>query len=412
MFSKNIFRAYDIRGKYGEDFDDDFAYRLGRVLAKHLNAKKIVVSRDMRPSSDALSERVIDGIVSLGCDVVDIGQTSTPLFYFGVINEGACGGVMITASHMGEEFNGFKITRTQAINIGGDKFWEEAKELFSEEIKSSNTRGDVSVKGLLADYVRFVVHHSGLDTHDIESSVKFIGNKMVVREACAITDKLSISVVESGEDIVFKFDPDGDRLVVYSSDGEKIRGDLIGGMLAGYYYPDSKVVYDLRYSRGVLEYMRSCGIEPIPSKIGHTLIKAVMREHEADFCGEQSGHMFFKETGYIETSMLAALKILNAIKETGKDINKLIEPAFGWSTTEEINFPLTSRNEVSDIFDKLRKRYKDAEINEVDGIFVKYPDWSFILRPSNNDPMLRLIVDAKTDKLMREKEGELRDMLG
>ena len=411
MFKESVFRAYDIRGEYGKDFDDDFAKKLGAVVAEHLDAKKLVVARDMRPSADNLRKQIVEGIISTGCDVIDIGQTSTPLFYYGVINEKADGGIMVTASHMGEEFNGFKITRKQAINIGGDGFWEKTRGLFNKEIETSNTKGNITDKKLLESYVKSVIHHSELSANDITSSVKFIGNEMVVNEARAVTGKLSISVVESGEDIAFEFDPDGDRLAVYNSDGEKIRGDLIGGMLAGHYYPNSKVVYDIRYSRGVLEYMRSKGIEPIPSRIGHTLIKAVMRENEADFCGEQSGHMYFKALGYVEVSMLAMLKILKAIKETGKDINELVKPVNKWSTTEEINFPLTSRKEVDEAVGKMRERYSDAEINEMDGILVKYPDWGFILRPSNNDPMLRLIVDAKTPETLKQKEKELVSLL-
>lgn len=338
MFSKEIFRAYDIRGEYNKEFDNDFAFKLGEVLVRYLNAKKIVVSRDARDSSGEIVNHVIEGITSTGCDVIDIGVTSTPLYYYGVITEGAGGGVMITASHMGDKFNGFKITGARAVNIAGDTFWESVSELFDENTESES-RGEVFTKDILADYVESVVEHSGLKPGDIKSSMKLIGNEMIINEARAVAEKLSISIVENGENIAFEFDSDGDRLAIFNPNGKKIRGDLIGGMLAGYYYPNSKTVYDIRYSRGVLEYMRSKGIKPIPSKIGHTLIKAVMREHEVNFCGEQSGHMYFKEMGYVEASTLALLKIMNVIKETGKNIDELIEPINKWSTTEEINFP-------------------------------------------------------------------------
>lgn len=411
MFDESIFRAYDIRGEYEKDFDDDFAKKLGAVVTKHLDAKKLVVARDMRPSSDNLRKQIVEGIISTGCDVIDIGQTSTPLFYYGVISEEADGGIMVTASHLGDEFGGFKIAKRGAVTIGGDKLHEEAKVLFDGDIEEVEIKGRVSEKNLLEIYKDTIIEHSGLNKGDIETSIKLIANEMVVNEARAVTDKLSITVVENGEDIAFEFDPDGDRLAVYNSNGEKIRGDLIGGMLAGYYYPNQKIAYDLRYSRGVIEYMESKGIEPIPSRIGHTLIKAVMRENEIEFCGEQSGHMFFKEMGYVEVSILAMLKILNVIKKMGKSIDELSQSISTWHTTEEINFSLETRDEALEKIEKAKSQYYDAEINDTDGVRVEYSDWGFLLRASNTEAKLRLIIDAKTGELVEEKKAELLELL-
>jgi len=411
MFKKDIFKAYDIRGEFGVDFDSDFAKQLGEVFVEHLGAKKLVVARDMRESSTDLARDLIDGIVSRGCDVIDIGVSSTPLFYFGVINESADGGIMITASHLGDKFNGFKVTREKAISIGGDELFKDTEKLFEKSLEPSDKRGKTEAVDLLDKYTKAIVEHSGIQSGEIDIPVKLIGNEAILNEVCAVVNALSMQVVEGGEEIGFEFDADGDRVVVLNEAGERIRGDLIGGLLAGYYLEGKRVVYDLRYSRGVLEYLESKKIDAIPSRIGHTLIKKVMRENDMEFCGEQSGHMFFKEMGYVEAPILAVLKILNLLKETGKNIDSLVKEVSSWSTSEEINFDLESRMAIQRVIDKAKEKYSDGEINEMDGVRVEYPDWGFILRASNTEAKLRLIVDAKTEKLMDEKKEELVGVL-
>jgi len=411
MHKEKIFKAYDIRGEYGTEFDDEFAKKLGTVLAEHLDAEKIVVSRDIRESSAALAEKVIEGIASMGVDVADIGVTSTPLFYFGVISEAADGGVMVTASHLGEEFNGFKITREKAISIGGDEFWEETKDLFEKDPEVADEPGNVKKSDLLDEYIGTSVGHSGVEDGEINIPVRLAGNKIVLKEIKAILDDVGVEIVDKGEQIGFEFDADGDRVVVLDSSGDKIRGDLVGGFLAGHYSGGKKVVYDIRYSRGVLEYLKSKNIKLIPSRAGHTLIKAVMRENDAEFCAEHSGHIYFKEMGYAEASGLAVLKILKAMGETGKSINELTDGVSSWSTTDEINFKLDSREKIGEILEKVEKKYSDGEADDMDGLKIQYPDWGFVLRPSNTEPKLRLIVDAKTDGLMEEKKEELMNIL-
>lgn len=409
--NESIFKAYDIRGKYGEEFDNSFAFKLGAVLASYLEAKTIVVSRDMRPSSAELAKHVVDGIISAGCNVLDMGVASTPLFYFGVINSKADGGIMITASHLGDEFNGFKVTRENAIAIGGDDLLESTREMFNSELGSAEIQGNIEKKDFLPEYTSSVIEHSGLKAGSIKSRIKFIGNEMVVKEARAVADKMEISEVTEGEDIGFEFDADGDRLVVVDSKGNKIRGDLTGGLLAGYYYPNSKIAYDLRYSRGVLEYMVSKGIELIQSRAGHTLIKTVMRENEIPFCGEHSGHMFFKEMGYAEAPTLAMLKILNILEETGKNIGELVQEVSNWHTSDEINFTFENRGDALKVIESVKEKYRDGKINEMDGLRVDYPDWSFLLRPSNTEAKLRLIVDAKTGELLEAEKQKLLDLI-
>ena len=411
MFSEKIFKAYDIRGEFGKDFDASFAKKLGGVLVEYLGAKKLVVSRDTRSSSGDIAKEIIDGVVSSGCDIIDLGTTSAPLFYFGVINEGADGGVMVTASHLGDEFNGFKITKKNAVVVGGDELLESAKDLFEKDVVKTGKKGEVSSKSILEEYVKSSIKLSWLEPGEISTAIRFIGDEMILAEFRAVASALKINVVESGEEIGFELDADGDRLMILNPSGRKIRGDLIGGLLAGYYFEGKKVIYDPRYSRGVLEYLKSKSIEAILSRVGHKLVKDLMRKRDAEFCGEQSGHIYFKEAGFIEAPALAVLKILKILQETGKSIDELANSVSSWSTTEEINFDIESRDKISEILEKTKERYSDGNINDADGIRVEYPNWGFLLRPSNTEAKLRLIVDAREPGLLDEKKEELLELL-
>ena len=411
MFKEEIFKAYDIRGKIGVDFDNGFAYKLGKVLIKQLNAKKIVVGRDTRASSEGLAGELIRGVTDAGAEVIDIGAVSTPLFYFGVIHEEANCGVMVTASHLGEEFNGFKMTKEKAIVIGGAELYKDARELFNEDGGVAEKKGVVATKDLREEYIKETIKLSGLKIGDIKSRIKLVGNDVVVGEASAAAKELSIEIVDRGEDIGFEFDSDGDRITVLDKSGAKISGDRIGGLIASHYFADKKVVYDLRYSMGVLEYLESKGVEAVPSRIGHKKIKDLMRELDIEFCGEQSGHFYFKSVGYVESSILAMFKVLGILAKTGASIDELAGAVSSWSTTEEIYFDLASLEDAKNILDRLKERYSDGRVNESDGILVEYPNWRFLLRPSNTEPKLKLIVDAREPGLLEEKKGELLELL-
>lgn len=405
MHKKEIFKAYDIRGEYGKDFDSEFAKDLGRVCVEYFKAKKVVIARDARETSTGIAKETISGAVSAGAEVVDIGVCSTPLFYFSVIKEKANCGIMITASHLGEEFNGFKITGEKAVAIGGEEFLQKAESLFG--VKREEKKGEAESKSFLNEYIEESIKLAQIKTGDIKIPMKISGNEIIINEIGAIVEKLNLNLVKSGEEVLFEFDPDGDRIMVINKNGRKVRGDLIGGLLAGEYFEGKKVVYDLRYSRGVLEYLSRKKITALPSRVGHALIKAVMRKENADFCGEQSGHMYFKEAGSVESSMLAMLLVLKTLQGSGKSVDELVKEVSSWHTTEEINFELDSREKIKEILENIKNKFKDGKIDETDGVKIEYPNWGFLLRASNTEPKLRLIVDAREEGLMREKEEEI-----
>lgn len=409
-FNPEIFKAYDIRGKYGIEFDDDFAEALGAALVGELGAKKILVARDTRPSSELLAQRVLRGITTAGADAIDIGTASTPLFYFGVIHEKTEAGIMISASHLGPEFNGFKIAREGAITMGNTTGLEPIMTALHHEteIQPAGKAGNIISKNLLEQYAEFIIDHSKLHPGDIKLKVGLMGEQLPLSEIRYIFHKLGITETKDTPDVIFELDPDGDRLMVHDGQGKLIRGDLFGGAFVMHFFQGKKIVYDIRYCRDVLQYLLSHGVSLTPSKIGHTLIKKVMRENNLDFGAEGSGHMFFKEAGYVEATALMMLKTLIMLSETGKTINELVAPLDTWAYSGEINTPLVSRSDIDPILASLRRCYADGNASTLDGLKIEYPDWGFFVRPSNTEALIRLILEAKTKELMDEKVKEVQ----
>lgn len=411
MFQEGIFRPYDIRGEYPKEFDEDFAQLLGSVFCSYIGRGIVVVGRDSRGSSSTLSAKVIDGIVTQGGEVVDIGMVSTPLFYFSVIEKKADGGVMVTASHLGEEFAGFKLVRKGAVAVGGEAFYKETKAAFTHPQAVGGRRGRVESSDVLAAYCRRVVELSGLSVGDIRARVEIKGNEIAQREARMVLEALAIPVVDGEEaDVGFQFDPDMDRIAVLGKGG-KMRGDVVGGVLAAHFYAGKTVVFDPRYSRGVVEYMKRHGIHTVLSRVGHTFIKETMSKYGAEFCAEGSGHMYFKEMGYVESPHLAMLKFLALMQDTGKGPDELAHLADFWARTDEISFTIDSFEEALRAIDKAKAAYSDAHISTIDGVKIEYSDWGFLLRPSNTEPKLRLIVEAKTAPLLEKRKKEVVALL-
>src|SRR3989344_9197790 len=411
-FNPGILRPYDIRGEYGVDFDDEFARRLGAAVVAYKNAKQVIVARDMRPSSPVITQAVIDGITSAGADVIDIGEASTPFFYYTVINGPAPIGITITASHMGEEFNGFKICRNDAMTLGSMSGLSDIVPLIQQEPIPSSTRGTITKEDYRGKHTDFVIQQSGIKPGDISLRVAVEAAPMIDRELDTILRALKITRVDANYDIKFAFDADGDRLMVYDSVGKQIRADLFAGILALSLARGGAVIADLRASNGVTDYLKERGITLIPSKIGHTNIKQVMKEHEVIFAGETSGHVMFQSIKYSESTQLAVLMLLKIMTDEHKTIDELVAPMDTWSYSMEMNTPIEGwPDSVQPILEKVKQKYPDAKINEIDGLRVDYPDWWLLLRASGTEPVMRLIVEGKTKERMDEKIKEVQGFL-
>lgn len=409
-FDPGILRNYDIRGEYGVDFDDEFAQRLGAAVVAQFQAKTLVVARDERPSSLTLTQAVMKGIIDAGCDVIDIGEASTPFFYYVVTQHDVPAGIMVTASHMGEEFNGFKVCKHDAMTLGKNSGLAELAALIRQkELPFAATPGTISPGQYHTEHADFIISHAHLEQDEVSVKVAIDAPPMIQKELEVIFNRLGIVPVSLGYDIQFDFDADGDRLTVYNAQGKQIRGDLIGGVIAA---REAKIAYDIRYSRGVIDYLKAKEITVIPSKIGHTLIKQTLKEHQADFCGEGSGHMMFRELNYAESTQLALLKILKILAIESKTIDQLVAPMETWAYSGELNTPIAGwPDSVKPILEKIKQHYPDATISELDGLKVDYPDWWFLLRASGTEPLIRLIVEARTKEMLEEKIKEVQALI-
>lgn len=440
----SIFKAYDIRGTYPQQFDEDVAYRIARAFAQKLKPKLVVVGRDMRTSGPSIMQAATRGLIEQGCDVLHIGLTSTPMFYYAVNHLEANAGLMVTASHNPEEYNGFKMTGPEAIPsiafVSNDELRTLANGNQFEIIeRKGHLRGEVSV---LEDYATAVFNASG---------VTDLGNLKIVVDAsngmdgmilprlfhgknCTVVplyweldgrfphhepDPLKVEmladlrarVLEENADLGVMFDGDGDRVGFVDEEGQPIPGDMITALIAREILqekPGAKIVYEVRSSWAVREEIEKAGGEPVIYKAGHGLIKRYMREIGACFGGELSGHYFFADFFITDNGDLAMLKIIQLLVSEKKSLSELARPIMRYHHSPEINFHIP---DMAGKLAEIKKRYGDGHIMEVEGVTVEYPGWWFNVRPSQTEPLIRLNVEAKTKRTLKEKVKELSTVI-
>lgn len=455
----SIFRAYDIRGKYPDQIDENTAFRVGAALVEFLNPNKVVVAQDARNGSDILREAVISAVINSGVDVVDIGYASTPLFYFSVNKFAAAGGIMVTASHNPPEYNGFKLVKEKAIPIYQDNGLLQIKKI-AEEVKIGKIKkGRVYKKNLIDEYVDFLIKNSGLEDLVFRKKVVIdASNGMNGIILPKVLDKLSINymplffeingsfpnhssditqkeswkqlkkkILDTGADIGVIFDGDGDRVLFLDRKGEVIRTDFILALLAedilsnrsilNRLFSKPKFILDLRFSKFIFEFIEKMGGVLIKSKVGHSFIKEAMRKNKAILGGELSGHFYFKENFYTESSILAMLKVFNIIERRGKQIEELVLPLNQYFYSGEINFKIPSqrfKDLAGEILDKLENIYRDGKVYKLDGLTVDLwnkEGWWFNIRSSNTESVLRLVIEAKARYVLDQKVKEISQII-
>ena len=427
-----IFKAYDIRGVYPVDLDAAMAEAIGRAYIEFTGAKKVVVGRDMRPHSEPLFQALAKGMVAQGAEVIDIGMCSTPQSYFANGTLKADGSVMITASHNPGEWNGFKLCRANAVPISGSTGIVE-----NRSWKECGKPGRITTYDIRPEYAAFLRRFAKMD-RKLKVVVDY-ANAMGLYEIGGITDLFDIvplydtldgtfpnheanplhlatldairaKVVEVGADFGAAFDGDADRCGFIDDKGEIIPMDLFTALIAQDILSDgpATILYDLRSSRAVPECIRANGGKAIQSRVGHAFIKAQMRENDAVFAGELSGHYYFKENFTAECQGLALIKLANLVCKKGKPVSELVAPLRKYFSSGEINSTVA---DVKPVLDAIRKKYADGNMYELDGISSEYPNWWFNVRSSNTEPLLRLIVEADSEALMEEKRDELLKLI-
>ncbi len=432
-----IFKAYDIRGIYGSDLTDDIAFKIGRAVATFLKPKKFVIGHDMRPHSKPLFEAMAKGLTLQGVDVINIGLVSTPMSYHANGKLGADGSAVITASHNPGEWNGMKICREQAIPISGATGIADIERIVSEETfdAPAATPGTVSEYDINPEYVEHI--RSFADISRPLNVVIDYANGMGIVEGGVFTDDMfsitpmydeldgtfpnheanpldletlediSEQLKEGSFDFGIAFDGDADRAGFLDENGEVVTMDMITALVAQSMlekFPGAAIFYDLRSSRAVKEVIEESGGNPMMSRVGHAFIKAQMREADAVFAGELSGHYYFRDNYYTESSSLAAICVANLISETGKTLSELVKPVRRYAGSGEINSRVA---DVNAVFARLDEKYADANIFELDGKSYEYADWWFNVRSSNTEPLVRLNLEAGNPEQMQEKRDEV-----
>lgn len=431
----SIFRAYDIRGIFGKDLTNELAYRIGRAHATFTGAHTAVVGKDMRSSSEELKRALCLGLVEQGVDVIDIGLCSSPMLYFAVAHYGHRAGVMITASHNPGEYNGFKLTRENAIPIGADSGMPEIERLATENnFEKPQFRGRIIRKDITADYRSHVMPKEKLPRLKV---VVDAGNAMGALEARFLQEipeleivpmyfeldgsfpnheanplnyenlrDLQKKVVEEKADVGIAFDGDADRVCFVDEQGEIVSSDFTTALIASKLLkenPGSKVLYDLRSSWAVPEMIRKHGGIPIMCKVGHAFIKRHMRQENALFAGELAGHYYFRDNFFSENTVMAAVHIFSMLK--GKRKSELVRPLRKYHHSGEINSVVKDPDRVIAM---LAEQHSGClSISHLDGLRVEYDSHWFNVRKSNTEPLLRLIVEAKTREHMEHVRDEL-----
>lgn len=448
QINPKIFKAYDIRGLYNIDFDDQAAYEIGlaysQMRKKELKKEerlKIVVGCDMRVSSPALKNRLMQGLTDGGMEVIDIGLASTPTFYFSVAHFGYDGGILVSASHNPKEYNGFKLVREKAIPVSGDTGIYELRDMVTGGTsEKAENKGTITKKeGVLEDQVVHDLRFADLSKIKkmkiaidpanamgilyFDELFKYVPGEIIKmnweldgtfpsHEADPLKpenmEALCKKIKETGADLGIATDGDGDRIFFADNLGERLDPGITRAILCKLFLrekPGSKIAYDIRPGRITPDTIVENGGIPILTKVGHSLIKEQAVREGAYFAGESSGHFFLNmEEGCYEIPMIVTLKLLEELSQSGMIFSDYAKPYKRYSNSGEINSKV---EDVQEKIKEIKEKYADGKQNDMDGILVEYPDWWFNVRPSNTEPVLRLIVEARTKELMEEKRDEI-----
>ncbi len=436
---KSIFRAYDIRGVYPDELNEDTAYRIGRAFVTFLGCKKVIVGQDMRKSSPQLFGSLVKGITDQGADVIDIGYCSTPYFYCGVDEHES--GVMVTASHNPGKYNGFKLTRDGTVPISGDTGIMDIRDIAAEgKFAEPEKKGEITKKDVMQDFInhnmkfldplkkkfKIVIDTgNGMGGYTFPKVMKKVENLEVVplffdvdmsfpnHEANPIkldnVKEIMEKVPEVSADFGIAVDGDCDRCFFIDEKGEYISADLMTALIAETLLKKHKgahILYDLRSSWTTKEVIEENGGTSSMCRVGHAFIKGQMRKEDALFAGELSGHLYFKESFVAESSIIATFMVINLLQEKGKTLSELLAPLRRYHASGEINSEVQDKEGV---MKKLEGMFKEKAkvISHLDGIKLEFDDWWFNVRASNTEPKLRLNLEAKT----KDKMEEMRDKI-
>ncbi len=440
------FKAYDIRGVYNRDFTRDDVYKIGFWIPRLLEADSVLVGRDVRESSEEIFSSLVQGICDSGADAVSIGLSTTPKVYYLTAKLGFRASVMITASHNSKEYNGMKISRENALPVGSDSGLKELEQMMltraidpvqehkrgtlieyvddgaylnflrqylpdlsslNVTIDCSNGMANLLVKDLFGDapHYLFDEYDGTFPNHE--------PNPLIEENL----EDLKRAVLANKSDLGVIYDGDADRVMFVDEEARFIQPDLIIAVLGRSFLKDAPavVLQDIRTSRSVTEYLQKLGAEVHTWKVGHSFAKRKMRELDALFGGELAGHYYFRDFFYCDSGFLASLIVLKTaadLKAEGRTFSSLIDEIVRYHTSGEINFHIERKSEAMEALkEHYTRELQPEKIMDFDGYRIEFPDWWFNVRPSNTEPYLRLVVEARTRELLNEKLAELNSIL-
>jgi phosphomannomutase len=439
-----IFKAYDVRGLYPSELSEDVFLLLGRAFAAFLGPGRVAVTRDMRISSPSLAAAFIEGVRQQGIHVVDYGLAGTDMMYFAVASEGLDGGAQITASHNPGEYNGCKMVRAEAFPLSGESGIREMKEMMLAGTipPPAAAPGTIATADMMDEYVAHVMSFIDPAIITAFSAVLDAGSGIAGAVAPHLFDQLPCrttrlcfevdgtfpnheanplieenrrdiveKVVEIGADIGIAWDGDADRCLSIDGNGEFIAGDFITALLAEAFLirqPGATVVYDCRASYAVRDTVEKYGGRALMNRVGHAFIKRRMREEDAIFGGEVTGHYYFKDNFYADNGFIPALLILELMSKKGQSLRDLLQPfRERYFISGEINTAVPNMAMVDERIERLAREYARGHVYRMDGISVEFDDWHFNVRPSNTEPLLRLNLEGLTPEIMEKRRDEV-----
>jgi len=446
VLDASVFKAYDVRGLYEDELDEEGAYAIGRAYVEEFEPRRIAVGRDMRLSSPTMASAVVEGALDGGADVLDLGLVGTEMLYFAVGDLGLDGGICVTASHNPKEYTGMKIVRRGALPVGGDSGLGEVRARATAAFGAVTSRGTVRAEDIWPAFVAKVLSFVEPETIRPLRVVVDAANGMAGVMLPPVLERLpQLDVVRcyfepdgafpnhepnpllpenrqfivertrrERADLGVAFDGDADRCFFVDDEGEFVPGDFVTALLAEAVLeknPSEKVIYDVRASWAVPETIERAGGIPLVSRVGHAFIKQRMRKEDAVFAGEVSAHYYFRDFSQADSGVVPLLLVLELLSRRQRTLSDLLAPyRERFFLTGEIN---TRVDDVALKTQELKERYaaQGGRLSHLDGISVEFDEWHFNVRPSNTEPLLRLNLEALSRPLMEEKRDEVLELI-
>lgn len=436
---QTIFKAYDIRGTFPDQLDEKTAYKVGRALVAYLKPGTVAVGRDMRLSSPALWEGLTRGIAEGGANVIDIDLVSTDCLYFTVGRYGYDAGVMITASHNPPEYNGFKMCKKDAVPLSGELGINQIKELvLKNDFPSPQKSGKVKKRNVQDAYVQHLLSFVNKERIKPFKMVIDAGNGMAGKIIPKLFSHLPCKVIpmffeldgsfphhlaspiepeniaplrervlEEKADLGAAFDGDADRMFLVDEGANPLGGDMVTALVAKNLLRKEKgatILYNLICSKAVPQVIESEGGKGVRTRVGHALIKPLMKKHNAVFGGEHSGHFYFRNNWFADSGLIALLVCLELISEENQPLSALVKSIDPYFRSGEINSRVEN---IGEKLNHIEKHFSGSKIDRLDGLTIDFGDWWFNLRPSNTEPLLRLNIEATSKQILKQKKAEL-----